>query len=200
MNISNMKQKIKENQKKKIIKKEKSFSNYNVKRFKHNNTYNYDNHNIINKKLFKTPIRIRKIFGRQGSGIKNININNDSKVNRQYLNTVYFNNIEKSNNTNIIMNLQKELESLKRENLYKTMLISNMKQQIEQYQKQQQIKQENNLLKEQIQLLKNNINNKNRNSNNNGNSTIANNNNIYKNIELFDKLKYEYLTSQNQVN
>ena len=185
---------ILQEKKKNFIKKEKSFSNYNVKRFKHNNTYNYDNHNIINKKLFKTPIRIRKIFGRQGSGIKNININNDSKVNRQYLNTVYFNNIEKSNNTNTIMNLQKELESLKRENLYKTMLISNMKQQIEEYQKQQQIMQENNLLKEQIQLLKNNINNKNNNNKN------ANNNNISKNIELFDKLKYEYLTSQNQVN
>ena len=95
------------------------------------------------------------------------------------------------------MNLQKELEFLKREDLYKTMLISNMKQQIEEYKKQHQIVQENNLLKEEIQLLKNNINNKNNNENF---RIVKNNNNIFKSIDLFDKLKYEYFNSQNKVN
>ena len=61
----------------------------------------------------------------------------------------------------IIMNLQKELESLKRENFYKTMLITNIKKQIEGYQEEPKIIEENNLLKEELKLLKNknNINN-----------------------------------------
>ena len=82
-------------------------------------------------------------------------INNDSKVSSQYLNTVYLNNIEKNNNIMIIINFQNELESLKKENLYKIMLVTNMKQQIEEYQKQQHIIRENNLLKQEIELLKN---------------------------------------------
>ena len=178
--------------KKNYIKKEKTVSHFNLKRYKYN--YINNDHNFIDREkkiYYKTPMKIRNISSGHIFDSKKINI--DSKVNRQYLNTVYFNNIEKNNNTMIIMNLQKELESLKRENLFKTMLITNMKEQIEQYQKQQQIRHENNLLKEEIELLKNKCNI------NNDDISLIDNDKKLKNIDLFDKLKYEYLNSQNQV-
>ena len=77
-----------------------------------------------------------------------------------------------------------------------------MKQQIEEYQKQQQIIHENNQLKEEIQILKNKCNNMNNNINNeiNYNIKYSNNNKIFKDIDLFDKLKYDYFNNQNQLN
>jgi hypothetical protein len=70
-------------------------------------------------------------------------------------------NNNKHNNIMTILDLQKELEILKRENIYKTMLVTNMKQQIEEYQNQQKIIQENTFLKEEIKILKNKCNNTN---------------------------------------
>lgn len=176
-------------EKKRLIKtRENSYSNTNLKK------YNHNNYNLIdkNKKIyFKTPIKIRNIMG-HGAYPKKLNI--DSNINKQYLNKVYTNNNEKNNNTTI-MNLQKELELLKKEKLYKTMLITNMKQQIEEYQKQQQIIYENNLLKEEIEILKNKYNY----FNNKDIFRNSNNKNIYKSNDLFDALKYEYFNSQNQV-
>ncbi len=163
------------------------------------------------KVYFKTPIRMKKAGGMMSyctgdttsigmTGLKKFNYN--SKLYKHYLNTINCcGDNEKNNNSITIMNLQKELESLKRVNKYKTMLITNMKQQIEEYQKQQQIIHENNILKEQIQLLKNKCNNMNNNINNdiNFNLKYSNNNKIIKDIELFDKLKYDYFNNQNQL-
>ena len=181
--------------KRKLKTRENSYSNVTLKK------YNNCNHNCINLNdknrniYFKTPIRTRKI-GRSRDVIKKINIH--SKLNNQYINT-YSNDIEKSNNTNnavIIFNLQKELELLKRENLIKTMLVTNMKQQIEEYQNQQKIIEENHILKEEIEILKSNFNNNNDINKVNENSRESNSNKI----DLFDKLKYEYFNSLNQVN
>ena len=165
---------ILEEKKKKYLKKEKSFSNYNIKRYKNDKD---------KKLLYKTPVKIRKIK----SGIhKKITI--DSKINNRYLNTLHYNaNILNKNNNNIILNLKKELELLKKENIYKTMLINNMKQQIEEYRKQQEIIQENKLLKEEIILLKNN-------------KTNNINKEKDKDIDLFDKLKNVYFNNQIQLN
>ena len=168
--------------------------------------------NFDKEKLnFKTPIRMKKAggmksFGSGGttstgiSGLKKINFH--SKLCKHYLNTINcFRDYEKNNNS-IIMNLKKELESLKRVNMYKTMLINNMKQQIEEYQKQQQILHENNILKEEIQLLKNKCNSMNNTINNdiNYNLKYSNNNKIFKDIDIFEKLKYDYFNNKNQLN
>ena len=180
-------------EKKNLYKTRENSSSYvTLKRNKYNNI----NDNLTDKEklYFKTPIRMKKVrsVGGGTTGIKKINY--DSKIHEQYLSNIYYNNNEKNNNSMVIMNLQKELESLRRVNLYKTMLITNMKQQIEEYQKQQQIINENNILKEEIQLLKNKYNM------NNNNDIKYSNNKIYKDIDLFDKLKYEYFNSQKQVN
>ena len=191
-NISPYK-KINIKQEKKRNLKQNSFSGINIKRYKYNDNNNYFNITDKNKNIYyKTPLKIRNIGGGGGSKFVKKHINIDSKFNSQYLNSIYFNNIEKNNNT--ISNLQKELEALKKENLYKTMLINNMNQQIEDYQKQQQIIQENNVLKEEIQFLKTKYDIENNNKN------ININNKIFKDIDLFDQLKYEYFSSQNQLN
>ena len=172
----------------KKIRSDNSFSGINSKKYKLNKI---SNNNVFDKKIYyKTPIRIRDI------ATQNKNINYDSKFNKQYLNEVYFNNIEKNNSTISIMNLQKELDSLKKENSYKTMLINNMKQQIEEFQKNQLIMKENNLLKEQIRLLKIKFNDNNINENN----KKINNNKEFEDLDLFDKLKFEYFNNQNQLN
>ena len=186
-NISNVnkykKLNILEEKKKNYIKKEKSFTNYNIKKYK----YEKDKDK---KMYYKTPMRIRKT--KSGKSCIKEKITVDSRINKQYLNSLYYNDmnmIDKNNNNNIILNLKKELELLKKENIYKTMLINNMKQQIEEYRKQQEIIKENKLLKEEIILLKNN------NTNN-----INDFKNKDKDIDLFDKLKRAYFNNQIKLN
>ena len=176
-------------EKKRDLRMKQNLSNINIKRYKYNDNCIITEKNKNKNIYYKTPIKIRSIGG--GGKFNNKKLKNDSKLHSQFLNDVNFNNIEKNNNNLIIMNLQKELESLKKENSYKTMLITNMTQQIEDYQKQKQILQENNILKEEIQILKDKFNN-----NQVDNKNINNEN---KDIDLFDKLKYEYFTSQNQL-
>ena len=174
---------LEEEKKKNFIKKEKSFTNYNIKKYK----YEKDKDKRI---FYKTPMKIRKI--KSGKSSINEKITIDSNINKHYLNSLYYNDInkvDKNNNNNIILNLKKELELLKKENIYKTMLINNMKQQIEEYRKQQEIIKENKLLKEEIILLKNN------NTNN-----INDFKNKDKNIDLFDKLKSAYFNNQIKLN
>ena len=186
-------------EKRNIMKKRENSSSYITSK---------KNHFDKKKLYFKTPIRMKAGFGSGGttstgiSGLKKINFN--SQLCKHYLNTINcFRDNEKNNNSIIIMNLKKELESLKRVNMYKTMLINNMKQQIEEYQKQQQILHENNILKEEIQLLKNKCNSMNNIINNDINYNLKysnNNNKNFKDIDLFDKLKYDYYNNQNQLN
>ena len=196
-------------EKRNIVKSRENSCSYMT--LKKNKYHNINDNTFDKEKLyFKTPIRMKKIGGMMSTatgvktgltGLKKINYN--SKLYKHYLDTINcYGDTEKNNNSVTIMNLQKELESLKRVNLYKTMLISNMKQQIEEYQKQQQIIHENNALKEEIQLLKNKCNNMNNNINNeiNYNIKYSNNNKIFKDIDLFDKLKYDYFNNQNQLN
>jgi len=170
---------INEEKRRKFKARENSYSNATLKKynFKNNYFYKYDNlrtnFNHKNKSIyFKTPIRMRKI--------------------NQYLNS----NNDKQSNIMTILDLQKELEVLKRENIYKTMLVTNMKQQIEEYQNQKKIIQENTFLKEEIEILKNKCNNI--------NEVMAIDEDLKKSknnrMDLFDKLKYEYFNSQNQVN
>ena len=172
-------QTINEEKRRKLKVRENSYSNAILKKynFKNNYFYKYDNlrtnFNDKNKSIyFKTPFRMRKI--------------------NQYLNS----NSDKHNNIMTILDLQKELEILKRENIYKTMLVTNMKQQIEEYQNQQKIIQENTLLKEEIKILNNKYNNT--------NEEMAIDEELrkskYNRVDLFDKLKYEYFNNQNQVN
>jgi hypothetical protein len=78
----------------------------------------------------------------------------------------------------------------------KVMLVTNMKQQIEECKSKQKIIEENHILKEEIEILKSNFNNNNNINKNNENLRESNNNKI----DLFDKLKYEYFNNQNQVN
>ncbi len=170
---------INEEKKRKLKSRENSYSNATLKKynFKNNYFYKYDNlrtnFNEKNKNIyFKTPIRMRKI--------------------NQYLNS----NNDKHSNIMTILDLQKELEILKRENIYKTMLVTNMKQQIEEYQNQQKIIQENTFLKEEIEILKNKCNNTNKEMAIDEELRKSKNNRV----DLFDKLKYEYFNSQNQVN
>ncbi len=170
-------------EKRNIMKKRENSSSYITSK---------KNHFDKEKLYFKTPIRMKAGFGSGGttstgiSGLKKINFN--SQLCKHYLNTINcFRDNEKNNNSIIIMNLKKELESLKRVNMYKTMLINNMKQQIEEYRKQQEIIQENKLLKEEIILLKNN-------KTNNVNKEKD------KDIDLFDKLKNVYFNNQIQLN
>jgi hypothetical protein len=160
---------INEEKRRKFKARENSYSNATLKKynFKNNYFYKYDNlrtnFNDKNKNIYlKTPIRMRKI--------------------NQYLNS----NNDKQSNIITIFDLQKELEILKRENIYKTMLVTNMKQQIEEYQNQQKIIQENTFLKEEIKILKNKCNNT--------NEEMAKDEELrkskYNRVDLFDKLKY----------
>ena len=192
--------KILQEEKRKIKTRENSYTNPTLKKFNTNNNFNYTpNLTEKDKRIYlKTPIRIRRFGGCKACLRK---MKNESLINRQYLNTVYFNNIEKNNNSTTIINLKKEIDLLKKENLYKTMLINNMKQQIDEYQKHQQILQENNILKEEIEFLKTKYSNSIYNNNNIGkdNSKILDNNESNTNIDLFDKLKYEYFNIKNQM-
>ena len=191
-------QKINELQekKRKLKARENSYSNLTLKKYNFIKNYNYTNFNDKNRNIYyKTPIRIKKLGGSKDM-IHKINIH--SKLNNKYSDT-YLNDNENSNNynnTSIILNLQKELECLKRENLMKVMLVTNMKQQIEECKSKQKIIEENHILKEEIEILKSNFNNNNNINKNNENLRESNNNKI----DLFDKLKYEYFNNQNQVN
>ena len=178
--------------KRKLKVRENNYSNVSLKKYNFKNNYN-TNLNDKNRKIyFKTPIRIRKIGGSKDM-INKTNIH--SKINNQYICNYLNNNENNNNNASIILNLQKELELLKKENLIKAMLVTNMKQQIEEYHNQQKIIEENHFLKEEIEILKSNSKNNNINKNNE-NSRESNSNKT----DLFDKLKYEYFNSQNQVN
>ena len=185
-------QKINELQEKKrnLKARENSYSNMTLKKYNLRNNYNFTNFNDKNRNIyFKTPIRSKKLGVSKGMIHK---INFHSKLNNQYLND----NEKINNNTAIIFNLQKEVECLKRENNMKAMRVNNMNQQIEEYQNQQKIIEENYILKEKIEILKSSFNNNNEINKNNENLRESNSNNL----DLFDKLKYEYFNSQNQVN
>ena len=200
INISpNQKIKILKEDERKIKTRDNSYINTITEKYNINNNFNYScNLTETDKRIyFKTPVRIRRIAGCKAC-MKKTNI--ESKINKQYLNALYLNNIKKNNNDIFIINLKKEIELLKKENLNKNMVINNMNQQINKIQKQQQIILENSLLKEEIEFIKTkynkNINNK---DIRNNNLIELNNNIINKNIDLFDKLKYEYLNNQNEM-
>lgn len=189
-------QKINELQekKRKLKARENSYSNLPLKKYSFKTNYNYTNCNDKNKNIyFRTPIKIKKL-GRSKDMVHKINIH--SKLNNQYI-CSYLNDNENSfnNNTSVVLNLQKELECLKRENLMKAMLVANMKQQIEECKNQQKIIEENHLLKEEIEFLKSNFKSNDINKNN---EKLRESNNDK--MDLFDKLKNEYFNSQNQVN
>ena len=140
-----------------------------------NHTINNVN-NIFEMKLKNTPIKLKNLVNK-----KTIN---KTITTKNKISSIYARDIEKTNNELMIKNLQKEIESLNRENLYKGMLINNMKQQIEEYQKDKEFIDKNNKLLKEINSMKE----KKCQKENNHNKEKKNLTNIDQ-LELLEKLK-----------
>ena len=130
--------------------------------------------NLNEKIIFRTPLRIRK-NGSNGGIFHKLNSEN-SKI-----------NITESNYNNkiIIENLKKEIEFLKKEKIYKNELIEKMRQQIKENKNRQKVLNENKKLKKELKELKSSIK--------------VENDKIYKDIDLFDKFKNEYINKKSKV-
>ena len=175
----------------------------------------------------KSPVRLRKInmnkkysynvdclsTYKKEKQINTIYVNNNKNMNMDLNMNIFNNDLTNINNTTInneestIIKLQKEIENQKRENLYKEMLINDMKKQLDDINKHKNISNDhvnssiNNdilLLKQELDLLNNKINN-------DINDINYNSINNYKNINkeesiLFDKLKNNYSNNKNLIN
>ena len=126
---------------------------------------NINNKNQSNNNFFRTPLRIRK-NGSNGGIFKNENL----KI-----------NLTEYNTNNIIDNLKKEIEFLKRENIYKKNLIENMKERIKENKIKENIMKENNELKKEIKILK---------------IDLKKNKKIFNDINLFDKFHNDYIAKK----
>ena len=179
----------------------------------------------------KSPIRLRKINTdkKYGYGIdclstnkkeKQINtifVNNNKNMNMDLNMNIYNNDYNSLNNNttlnndeSTILNLQEEIENQKRENLYKEMVINDMKQKLEDIKKDKDKRISNGnsisnininndvyLLKQEIDIInKKIINDINYNSFNNDKNININKDEVI----LFDKLKNNYSNNKNLIN
>ena len=129
--------------------------------------------NLKEKILFRTPLRIRK-NGSNGGIFGKLSSEN-SKINITETN---------NNNKTLIENMKKEIEYLKKEKTYKNELIEKMRQQIQENKNKKKIINENKKLKKEIKELKANIKPDNR---------------VFKDIDLFDRFRDEYLIKKTKV-
>ena len=186
-----------------------------------NDATNNGNYNLKITLNNKTPIRLRKInmnkkFGTPISSLstnkKEYQMNNLYKNMKLYNNTDFVLNNQLNNEDSIIINLQEEVENLKRENLYKEMIISDMKNQLDDIKKEKTEKLSKEAssfpLNNNIQINKLNyevLNNKIYNEDFDDNSiniNIKKNENNYNNkdeVILFDKLKMNFNKTKNLI-
>ena len=129
---------------------------------------------LKNKILIRTPLRIRK-NGSNGGTFHKLSSEN-SKLN------ITENN--HNNNKVLIENLKKEIEFLKKEKQYKNELIEKMKEQINEKNQKQKVMNENKKLKKELKELR---------------ANIKSNHKVYKDIDLFDKFKNEYINKKIEV-
>ena len=130
--------------------------------------------NLNEKIIFRTPLRIRK-NGSNGGIFHKLNSEN-SKMNITESNC---------NNKNIIENMKKEIEFLKKEKIYKNELIEKMRLQIKENKNRQRMINENKKLKKELKELKSSIK--------------IENNKVYKDVDLFDQFKNEYINKKSKV-
>jgi len=130
--------------------------------------------NLNEKIIFRTPLRIRK-NGSNGGIFHKLNSEN-SKINITETNC---------NNKIIIENMKKEIEFLKKEKIYKNELIEKMRLQIKENKNRQRMINENKKLKKELKELKSSIK--------------IENNKVYKDIDLFDQFKNEYINKKSKV-
>ena len=130
--------------------------------------------NLNEKIIFRTPLRIRK-NGSNGGIFHKLNSEN-SKINITETNC---------NNKNIIENMKKEIEFLKKEKIYKNELIEKMRLQIKENKNRQRMINENKKLKKELKELKSSIK--------------IENNKVYKDVDLFDQFKNEYINKKSKV-
>ena len=130
--------------------------------------------NLNEKIIFRTPLRIRK-NGSNGGIFHKLNSEN-SKINITESNC---------NNKIIIENMKKEIEFLKKEKIYKNELIEKMRLQIKENKNRQRMINENKKLKKELKELKSSIK--------------IENNKVYKDVDLFDQFKNEYINKKSKV-
>ena len=130
--------------------------------------------NLNEKIIFRTPLRIRK-NGSNGGIFHKLNSEN-SKINITETNC---------NNKIIIENMKKEIEFLKKEKIYKNELIEKMRLQIKENKNRQKVINENKKLKKELKELKSSIK--------------IENNKVYKDVDLFDQFKNEYINKKSKV-
>ena len=130
--------------------------------------------NLNEKIIFRTPLRIRK-NGSNGGIFHKLNSEN-SKINITETNC---------NNKIIIENMKKEIEFLKKEKIYKNELIEKMRLQIKENENRQKVINENKKLKKELKELKSSIK--------------IENNKVYKDVDLFDQFKNEYINKKSKV-
>ena len=130
--------------------------------------------NLNEKIIFRTPLRIRK-NGSNGGIFHKLNSEN-SKINITETNC---------NNKIIIENMKKEIEFLKKEKIYKNELIEKMRLQIKENKNRQNVLNENKKLKKELKELKSSIK--------------IENNKVYKDVDLFDQFKNEYINKKSKV-
>ena len=130
--------------------------------------------NLNEKIIFRTPLRIRK-NGSNGGIFHKLNSEN-SKINITETNC---------NNKIIIENMKKEIEFLKKEKIYKNELIEKMRLQIKENKNRQRMINENKKLKKELKELKSSIK--------------IENNKVYKDVDLFDQFKNEYINKKSKV-
>ena len=130
--------------------------------------------NLNEKIIFRTPLRIRK-NGSNGGIFHKLNSEN-SKINITETNC---------NNKIIIENMKKEIEFLKKEKIYKNELIEKMRLQIKENKNKQRMINEDKKLKKELKELKSSIK--------------IENNKVYKDVDLFDQFKNEYINKKSKV-
>ena len=130
--------------------------------------------NLKEKIIFRTPLLIRK-NGSNGGIFHKLNSEN-SKINITETNC---------NNKIIIENMKKEIEFLKKEKIYKNELIEKMRLQIKENKNRQRMINENKKLKKELKELKSSIK--------------IENNKVYKDVDLFDQFKNEYINKKSKV-
>ena len=176
----------------------------------------------------KSPVRLRKINMNKKYGynldclstykkekqINTIYVNNNKNMNMDLNMNIFNNDLTNVHNTinneeSTIIKLQEEIENQKRENLYKEMLINDMKKQLDDINKDKDKNLSNGkasssinndilLLKQELDLLNNKISND---INDINYKAINNDKNINKEESiLFDKLKNNYSNNKNLIN
>ena len=166
----------------------------------------------------KTPVKLKKLImdkqNRYGTDFRYTTFDKkENQLNSIYNNSntnIYNNNDLINNEESTIINLKKEIEKLKKENLYQETLINDMKKQLDDIKKEKNIKLSNGnstvVRNNNIEKLKKELGIKNNNNEvdiiyNSKNNKIRNNsNNNFNNKDeliMFDKLKLNYSNNKN---